>query len=70
MFEDKIEAMNKLPNAVDDSSGFEKRVYTVEEILSAMPEGFLFVQATSEADNKGIPHRRAYLYRKSRQPVG
>lgn len=24
MFEDKIEAMNKLPNAVDDSSGFEK----------------------------------------------
>ena len=26
MFEDKIEAMNKLPNAVDDSSGFEKRV--------------------------------------------
>ena len=30
MFEDKIEAMNKLPNAVDDSSGFEKRVYTVE----------------------------------------
>ena len=32
MFEDKIEAMNKLPNAVDDSSGFEKRVYTVEEI--------------------------------------
>ena len=35
MFEDKIEAMNKLPNAVDDSSGFEKRVYTVEEILFA-----------------------------------
>ena len=35
MFEDKIEAMNKLPNAVDDSSGFEKRVYTVEEIMSA-----------------------------------
>lgn len=33
MFEDKIEAMNKLPNAVDDSSGFEKRVYTVEEIM-------------------------------------
>ena len=29
MFEDKIEAMNKLPNAVDDSSGFEKRVYTL-----------------------------------------
>ena len=25
MFEDKIEAMNKLPNAVDDSSGFEDR---------------------------------------------
>ena len=30
MFEDKIEAMNKQPNAADDNSGFEKRVYTVE----------------------------------------
>ena len=30
MFEDKIEAMNKLPNAVDDSSGFEK----IMDILS------------------------------------
>ncbi len=36
MFEDKIEAMNKLPNAVDDSSGFEKRVYTVEEIMDIL----------------------------------
>ena len=32
MFEDKIEAMNKLPNADDDSSGYEKIVYTVQEI--------------------------------------
>ena len=33
MFEDKIEAMNKLPNAVDDSSGFEKRVSALERTL-------------------------------------
>ena len=39
MFEDKIEAMNKLPNAVDDSSGFEKRVYTVEEIMDILSIG-------------------------------
>lgn len=37
--EDKIEAMNKLPNAVDDSSGFEKRVYTVEEIMDILSIG-------------------------------
>ena len=29
MFEDKIEALNKQPNATDDSSCLEKRVYTV-----------------------------------------
>ena len=39
MFEDKIEAMHKLPNAVDDSSGFEKRVYTVEEIMDILSIG-------------------------------
>ena len=39
MFEDKIEAMNKLPNAVDDSSVFEKRVYTVEEIMDILSIG-------------------------------
>lgn len=37
MFEDKIEAMNKLPNAVDDSSGFEKRVYTVRTVQMKTP---------------------------------
>ena len=31
--------MNKLPNAVDDSSGFEKRVYTVEEIMDILSIG-------------------------------
>ena len=31
LFEDKIEVMNKQPNAADDNSGFEKRVYTVED---------------------------------------
>lgn len=39
MFEDKIEAINKLPNAVDDSFGFEKRVYTVEEIMDILSIG-------------------------------
>ena len=39
MFEDKIEAMNKQPNAADDNSGFEKRVYTVEEIMDILSIG-------------------------------
>lgn len=39
MFEDKIEAMNKQPNAADDSSSFEKRVYTVEEIMDILNIG-------------------------------
>ena len=36
MFEDKIEALNKQPNATDDSSCLEKRVYTVEEIMEIL----------------------------------
>lgn len=39
MFEDKIEAMNKQFNAADDNSGFEKRVYTVEEIMDILSIG-------------------------------
>lgn len=52
MFEDKIEAMNKLPNAVDDSSGFEKRVYTVEEIMDILSIGssVLWYSAIRQAD--------------------
>ena len=36
MFEDKIVAMNKQPNAPDDN---EKRVYTVEEIMDILSIG-------------------------------
>ena len=39
MFEDKIEALNKQPNATDDSSCLEKRVYTVEEIMEILNIG-------------------------------
>ena len=56
MFEDKIEAMNKLPNAVDDSSGFEKRVYTVEEIMDILSDraGDLW-----EKENEGREHEQS-----------
>ena len=53
MFEDKIEAMNKLPNAVDDSSGFEKRVYTVEEIMNILDIG---KNAAYNLVNSGVFH--------------
>ena len=39
MFEDKIEAMNQQPNASEYSSGYEKRVYTVEEIMDILNIG-------------------------------
>ena len=39
MFENKIEVMNKQSGAADDSLGFEKRVYTVEEIMDILNIG-------------------------------
>lgn len=39
MFEDKIEAMNQQPNTSEYSSGYEKRVYTVEEIMDVLNIG-------------------------------
>jgi excisionase family DNA binding protein len=39
MFEDKIEIMNQQPNVLDCGSSYEKRVYTVEEIMDILNIG-------------------------------